>query len=150
MRRYIECCLLYFRGMQKRLPKKFQNVERDLQVKRSSAGLGLYTNAPIEKDGFIIEYFGKIMTKRESDEKGGKYMFQTSENRIIDGSQRDNMARYINHSCRPNAEVEIRQGRLFVFAKRAIRKGEEIVYDYGKEYFDDLIKPYGCKCISCS
>jgi len=131
------------------LPKYLEGVERKLKAKRASAGLGLFTEEAIEKGGFIIEYYGKSLTKKQSDEKGGKYMFEVSDNRVIDGSERGNIARYINHSCDPNAEVEIRKGRLFVFAKRDIKKDEEIVYDYGKEYFDDLIKPYGCRCKKC-
>lgn len=131
------------------LPKKYRDVQRNLSVKRSSAGLGLFTNEPIERGGFIIEYWGAIMTRKESDEKGGKYLFETSENRVIDGTHRANIARYINHSCKPNCEIEIFRGRVYVFAKRKIQPGEELAYDYGEEYYDEFIKPYGCRCASC-
>jgi SET domain-containing protein len=132
------------------LPKKYRDIKRKLKVRKSKTGLGLYTLEPIEKDGFVIEYFGKILTYKESNERGGKYLFETSANRFIDGTSRANVARYINHSCAPNCEVDISKGRVYVFARRKIAPGEELNYDYGKEYFDEHIKPYGCKCSKCS
>ena len=133
----------------KLLPKKYQNIKRSLSVRKSSAGLGLFASEPIEKGGFVIEYFGPILTRKESNKKGGKYLFETSENRIIDGASRKNIARYINHSCKPNCEIEIMRGRVYLFAKRAIEVGEELSYDYGGEYLEEYIKPFGCKCDAC-
>lgn len=132
------------------LPKKYQKIKRDLSVRRSKTGLGLFTNHPIEKGGFVIQYTGKVLTRKQADERGGKYLFETSYNRFIDGSDRRNTARYINHSCLPNCEIEIIRGNILVFAKRAIKAGEELTYDYDKEYFDQYIKPYGCKCMKCN
>jgi SET domain-containing protein len=127
------------------MPKK-QHPVRHLVAKRSSAGLGLYTKEPIEKGGFVIEYVGKILTRKESNEKGGKYLFETSRDRVIDGTDRKNIARYINHSCDPNCEIDIVRGRVFVSSIRPIKAGEELTYDYGKEYYDEFIKPHGCRC----
>jgi SET domain-containing protein len=101
-----------------------------LQVKRSTAGLGLFAGEAIPKGVCLIEYVGRVITKEE------EY-----------GTERTNTARYINHSCRPNCEVEIHAGRVFVFSKRAIAAGEELGYDYGKAFFDEHIKPKGCKCV---
>lgn len=125
------------------------NVQRTLKVKRSKAGLGLFTEEPIERDGYIIEYVGEMITSDEADRRGGKYLFDISSRRTIDGTPRYNTARYINHSCRPNCEVEIRNGRVFIFAKRKIKAGEELSYDYGDEYVDAYIKPHGCRCEKC-
>ena len=118
----------------------------NLLVKRSRSGLGLFTNTLIKKGQFIIEYFGPILTVAEADNKGGKYLFDISSRRTVDGSARRNIARYINHSCRPNCEVDIIRGRIFVFAKKNIKPNEELAYDYGKEYYDEFIKPHGCRC----
>ena len=131
------------------LPKKYRHLKRSLVVKKSFAGLGLFTKEPIARDEFIIEYTGQILTSAHANKRGGKYLFETSKNRTIDGSGRDNLARYINHSCRPNCEVDILRGRIMIFSKRAIKEGEELTYDYEKEYFDEHIKPYGCKCEHC-
>lgn len=134
----------------KTLPKKYKDIKRSLSVKRSKTGLGLFTNVPIERGGFIIEYFGPIYTASQADEISGRYLFETNKNRFIDGSSRKNIARYINHSCRPNCEIEIFRGRIYVFAKRKIKAGEELSYDYEEEYFDEFIKPLGCKCPKCT
>lgn len=132
------------------LPKKYRNIKRNLKVKRGVSGLGLFTLDPIEKGGFVIEYTGEVLTLKEANERGGQYLFETSKNRFIDGSSRSNTARYINHSCRPNCEVDIKAGRIYVFAKRNIKAGEELNYDYESEFFDQYIKPFGCRCVKCS
>ena len=128
------------------LPKKYRSIHRALRVKRSKSGLGLFTEAPIERKGFVIEYTGKIVDAKTADTINGKYLFETNSRRFIDGSSRTNTARYINHSCKPNCEIDIRRGRIYVFAKRKIEAGEELSYDYQQEYFDEHIKPHGCRC----
>ena len=126
--------------------KKYKNVHRLLKVRKTHSGLGMITLEPIEKGGFVIEYVGTILNKEQADKRAGKYLFETSKNRFIDGSDRSNTARYLNHSCKPNCEVEIKSGHVLIFAKRAIKAGEELEYDYGKEYFDEFIVGYGCRC----
>ena len=120
-----------------------------LRVRRSSAGLGLFTEDSIERGKFVIEYYGIVLTRTQADEKGGKYLFEINNRKVIDGTPRHNIARYLNHSCRPNCETDIIKGKIYIYAKRNIKEGEELTYDYGKEYFDDFIKPYGCKCLKC-
>jgi uncharacterized protein len=132
------------------IPKKYSKIKRNLKIKRSKTGLGLYTLEPINKGEFIIEYIGPILNLKEANKKGGKYLFETNKNRFIEGSSRTNKARYINHSCKPNCEVDIKRGRILIFSKRKIDSGEELNYDYEKEYFDEYIKPFGCKCIKCN
>ncbi len=106
---------------------------------------------PMKKGDCIIEYVGDILTTDdEVNARGGQYLFEVSSKKTIDGSVRSNIARYINHSCRPNCEVDIIKGRVFVYAKRAIKPGEELVYDYGKDFFNEYIKPKGCRCEKCS
>ena len=133
----------------KPIPKKYRDIVRSLAVKKSKTGLGLYTNEPIKRREFIIEYFGPVLTEKQANERGGKYLFATSDKRFIDGTLRENTARYINHSCEPNCEIEIFRGRIYVFSKKKIEAGEELTYDYGEEYFDEHIKPYGCRCRTC-
>ncbi len=128
---------------------KFEPGNYKLKVKKSVAGLGLYTESEIEKGKCIIEYWGRTITPAEEYTINSKYLFEIHSRRTIDGSARANIARYINHSCRSNAEPEIRKGRVFIMAKRAIKQGEEITYDYGKEYWNEYIKPFGCRCEKC-
>ncbi len=120
-------------------------------VKRSSAGLGLFAVEPIKKGQLIIEYTGERITNEEADRRGGKYLFIVTDELVIDGKDRANTARYINHACKPNAEAEHDEDedRIYIRAKKNITPGEEITYHYGKDYFDLMIKPYGCRCETC-
>ena len=130
------------------MPKisKFEPGAFNLVVRRSSAGLGLFTESAIPKGACIIEYVGRVISKEEEDTSKSKYLFQVNKGKTLDGKPKWNKAGYINHSCRPNAESEIHKARVFILATRNIKPGEELTYDYGKEYFDEHIKPFGCKC----
>lgn len=132
------------------MPSKFTPGDFDLRVRRSSAGLGLFTERAIPKDACIIEYVGREISQEESETSKSKYLFEISKSKTIDGKPKWNKAGYINHSCRPNAESEISRGRVFILAIRNIKPGEEITYDYGKEYVDEHIKPFGCRCVKCA
>ena len=76
-------------------------------------------------------------------------MFEVNSRWTIDGSNRRNLARYFNHSCRPNAESDVKGHTVLVRARKKIRPDEEITYDYGEDYFDIFLKPVGCKCDKC-
>ena len=124
--------------------------ECSYRVKRSESGLGLFATKLIPKRKRIIEYTGPRISNDEVEKSSGKYFFGVNKQWSIDGSGRDNIARYINHSCRPNAEAIISRGRIWIWSKKNIKPGEEIVYDYGKEYFEGIIKEIGCKCGKCA
>ncbi len=117
-----------------------------LKVKQSNSGLGLFTEEEIPRSEFIIEYFGTHLSSKQADEKGGKYLFEINKNITIDGSSRLNLARYINHSCKPNSRAVLEGKRIFIYSKRKIKAGEEINCNYGKDYYERIIKPIGCKC----
>lgn len=68
---------------------------------------------------------------------------------MIDGNVKGNIARFINHSCAPNCEADGPRGRVFILSIKSIKAGEELTYDYGKEYFDEYLKPKGCRCKKC-
>ena len=121
-----------------------------LSVKRTTIGLGLFTLARILPRRRIIEYTGTLITNEEADEKRGKYLFGLDETHTLDGSPRSNTARYVNHSCSPNAEAFIMGKRVWIYAKREIEVGEEITLDYGEDYFDEHIRPKGCRCEGCT
>ena len=116
-------------------------------VRRTSTGLGLFTLRDIASGKRIIEYLGTIITTEEADKRGGKYLFELDEKHAIDGSTRSNTARYINHSCRPNAEGLTTGRRVWIWALRDIKAGEEITINYGKEYLEAHIKR--CRCEKC-
>jgi uncharacterized protein len=120
-----------------------------LLVKRSYAGLGLFAGERIPKGACIIEYVGRRVTKKEEYTSRSRYLFSVNKNKTIDGKPRINKAGYINHSCKPNAEPFIHNKRVFIFSTRSIKPGEEISYDYGKEYFDEYLKGK-CRCPKCA
>ena len=118
-------------------------------IKRSNTGLGLFALKPIPKGKRIIEYTGPLIANEVVEISRGKYFFGVNTKWSIDGSPRNNIARYINHSCKPNSEALVSGRRVWIWSKKNILVGEEITYDYGKEYFDVVIKPVGCKCEKC-
>jgi SET domain-containing protein len=126
-----------------------QPENRRYVVRRTNTGLGLFAVQPIPKGTRIIEYTGPLIPNEEVDKRKGRYFFGVNTKWTIDGSPRSNVARYINHSCKPNAEALISGRRVWIWSRRNIKPGEEIAYDYGREYFDDIIRPMGCRCEKC-
>ncbi|RED31785.1 hypothetical protein BJ123_11423 [Rhodopseudomonas thermotolerans] len=123
------------------------------RVGRSKTGLGLFAVKPIKKGAKIIRYVGPLLDSRNKKHEGieNKYLFELNNRWTIDGSIRKNVARYINHACKPNAESDVnpRKKRVIIRAVKNIEPGEEINYDYGTDYFKAYLKPIGCKCASC-
>src|SRR5712671_953570 len=109
--------------------------KKPYRIGRSCTGLGLFATRPIKKD----------------DAVENKYLFELNNRWTIDGSVRENVARYINHACKPNAESDVRprKRKVFIRAIKNIEPGEEINYDYGTDYFKAYLKPIGCKCAAC-
>src|SRR5215470_9128274 len=125
---------------------------RSFCIGRSVTGLGLFAAKPIKRAAYIATYRGRRISTEEADRRerrGAKYMFELNSEWVIDGSPRWNVARYLNHSCKPNAKPMVRKGNIVFVALRAIEPGEEITYDYGREYFDYFLKKGGCRCTSC-
>jgi hypothetical protein len=123
------------------------------RVGRSRTGLGLFATQPIKKGTKIVRYFGPLLDskKKKDDAIENKYLFELNGRWTIDGSVRENIARYINHACKPNAESDVkpRKRKVFIRAIKKIEPGEEINYDYGTDYFKAYLKPIGCKCAAC-
>ena len=123
------------------------------RVGRSRTGLGLFATKPIKKGAKIVRYFGPLLDcrKKKDDAVENKYLFELNGRWTIDGSVRKNIARYINHACKPNAESDVsaRKRKVVIRAIKKIEPGEEINYDYGTDYFKAYLKPIGCKCDAC-
>ena len=123
------------------------------RIGRSKTGLGLFATKKIKKGSKIIRYFGPMLDSKNKkhDDIDNKYLFEINNRWTIDGSVRKNIARYINHACRPNAESDVnsRKRKVVIRAIKTIEPGEEIFYDYGTDYFKIFLKPIGCKCDHC-
>lgn len=129
--------------------KSYTPGDFNFLVRRSKTGLGLYTEDEIAKGACVIEYVGRQITAEQEEKSRSRYLFEISTRKTIDGAPRWNTARYINHSCRPNCEPNIYKGRVYIHARRRIKPGEELNYDYGKAYFDQYLKE-ACRCPKCA
>jgi SET domain-containing protein len=116
-------------------------VNRWCRVRRSKIhGNGVFAIRDIPKGTDIIEYTGKIVSKkegtrraREQDEHlGAVYVFGLNNTKDVDGFDCGKGAQYINHSCDPNCEsINYDDEEIWIQAMRKIKKGEELTYDYG-------------------
>lgn len=131
-------------------------------VKRKSDihGYGIFAKMDIPNGTRIIEYVGEKITKAEAQrrgpllveyakqhhEHGAVYLFILNKKYDIDGHVHYNTAKYVNHSCDPNCEVDVIRGRIWVIAKRDIRKGKELSYNYSYEV--EEFEDHPCRCAS--
>lgn len=133
------------------MSEKIVKVESKYKIRVGTglSGKGVFAMENIPKGKRIIEYIGRNIPLSEQDAVTGRYLFWTGRKKMIDGNIKENTARFINHSCRPNCEADGPSGKVFIRSIKKIKAGEELTYDYGDEYFDDYIKPIGCKCEKC-
>ena len=122
------------------------------KIKKSNIdNRGVYAAKNIKAGKIIIYYKGKLITKKETDRNPkydndkAIYLFNLNSRYDLDGDFEYNDARLINHTCNPNCEVAGKGLKLWIFALRDIKKGEELSYDYGFG-FDENYKDFVCKC----
>ena len=119
----------------------------------------MFATETIRKGTVIVEYKGQraswdeAMARPDSDpdDSAHTFLFELDDGRVIDARVRGNAARWINHSCDPNCTTfEDEDGRVFIEAKRKIRPGEELSYDYRLSIDGRLSKreraQYACRC----
>jgi|TARA_B110000483_G_scaffold231570_1_gene298109 hypothetical protein len=123
-------------------------------------GNGIVASKEIKKNTKIIQYIGEKVTKKEGDRRseqrikkylnkknmGSVYIFELNKRYDIDGSPLYNKARYINHSCDPNCEVDIIKNEIWISSIKLIKKDEELNYDYGYPFDVDDFNDHICKC----
>src|ERR1041385_9391607 len=100
---------------------------RKYRIGRSKSGLGLYAIKPYRKREYIVTYRGRRINNAAADRleaRGSRYMFEINSRWTIDGTSRWNKARYVNHSCRPNAEAILRRRKIVYVARRTIKPNE--------------------------
>ena len=122
---------------------KKSNIDKD--------GRGLYATKDIKEGTKIIDYVGKIITKKKTevsdkfDNSKPIYLFNLNSRYDLDGDVQFNTARLINHSCYNNCEYEGKGLKLWVVAIKDIKKGDELTCDYGFSYDSDY-KQFPCNC----
>jgi SET domain-containing protein len=111
-------------------------------VKRRSkiSGWGVYTTAPITKNTRIIDYAGEMISHAESLRRerrqlarGHVWCFTVNRKWVRDAAVGGNIARFINHSCRPNCYSRVIGHTIWICAARNIRRGEELTYEYNTD-----------------
>jgi len=132
---------------------------RKIQARKSGIhGRGVFALEDIAEGETLIEYVGEIISWKEAlrrhphDPKDPNHTFYFSldDGRVIDALYGGNSSRWINHACKPNCEADEVEGRVFIKARRDIRAGEELNYDYGliidEPYTKKLKADYPCWC----
>ena len=121
-------------------------------------GRGVFALRRIPKGTRIIEYKGTLITDEEADRRYSRIqahsphtmLFSVDDGLVIDATRKGNSARWINHSCAPNCEIEEERHRVFIEARRAISPGEELTYDYnlqiGEKHTKAAKREHACFC----
>jgi uncharacterized protein len=121
-------------------------------------GRGVFALRRISKGTRIVEYKGELITDDEADRRYAHLhehsphtmLFSLENNLVIDATQRGNSGRWINHSCSPNCQVEEEGTKIFIDARRDIRPGEELTYDYnlqlGEPHTRTAKRAHACFC----
>lgn len=122
------------------------------------AGLGAFALRPIRKGTRIIEYVGERISQAEADRRYDDtqfdhprvLLFNVDDETAIDAAVNGNEARFINHSCDPNCSAVTQRGRIYIWAIKNIRRGDELTYDYNltREGIADeeVHGRYACHC----
>ena len=130
-----------------------------LEVRSSPIhGKGVFTRVPLKKGELVLEYLGAIIDWPEAlrrhphdpAQPNHTFYFTLDDERVIDGNDGGNRARWINHSCQPNCESETKGEKVWVRALRNLAAGQELNYDYGlvidEPLTPQLQKDYQCLC----
>ena len=112
-----------------------------IEKRRSKiAGWGVFATRTIPKNKRIVDYAGERIDNQESLKREIRYLkrghiwcFKLTNRTVRDAAVGGNIARYVNHSCRPNCYIDIVGDTIWIRAARTIRKGEEITYHYNTD-----------------
>ena len=121
-------------------------------------GLGAFATLPIPAGTRLIEYTGERLTPAEADarypdvpgERHHTFLFAIDDDVVIDAAVDGNEARFINHSCDPNCDAIVEDGRIWIETIRDVRPGEELAYDYAyrleERHTPAAKRRYPCNC----
>lgn len=123
-------------------------VGADVAVLPNSKGRGLYALRDMEAGELIARYTGALQDYEDYQRSSttGAYAMGLANGKIIDGedSWRSNFVRYINHSVRrancmaaDAFDEDSAIAAVFLETLRPIKRGEELLFDYGHEYWDE-------------
>ena len=112
-------------------------------------GWGVFATRPISKNTRIVHYAGEKITNQESLKREARYLkkghiwcFKLNRLYVRDAAVGGNIARYINHACKPNCYTQVIGDTIWIRAAKNIKKGEELTYDYST----DGVGTIPCRC----
>ncbi len=113
-------------------------------------GWGVFAREAINKNKRVVDYAGELITNKQSEwredrylRKGCIWVFRVNRAWSRDANVGGNVARFINHACKPNCWVEVVDKTIWIRAARNIEHGEELTYDYNTE--GDKVIPCNCR-----
>ncbi|KAL9311962.1 Histone-lysine N-methyltransferase ASHH1 [Arabidopsis thaliana] len=145
--------------------QKFQKCEyaKTKLIKCEGRGWGLVALEEIKAGQFIMEYCGEVISWKEAKKRAqtyethgvkDAYIISLNASEAIDATKKGSLARFINHSCRPNCETRkwnvLGEVRVGIFAKESISPRTELAYDYNFEWYGGAKVRCLCGAVACS
>lgn len=140
-------------------------MARRVRVSRSAIhGNGVFAARDLPAECYLLDYTGRLLTHDEANgkyggiENGHTFLFTLNETYVVDGNDRGNSARWLNHSCNPNCKAwtiahpsgDPRRDRIVLETLVAIPMGTELTFDYGivlqEPYTPELLALWACRC----
>ncbi|EKX45346.1 hypothetical protein GUITHDRAFT_61291, partial [Guillardia theta CCMP2712] len=145
---YIECdyrCPCSSHCLNKRLQKR-QWAKCSIFLAKNGRGWALRNDEDLRQGQLVMEYIGEVISgeevSRRMEEYAGKrhtYMLKLNQEEFIDSTRKANLARFINHCCEPNCEMQKwyvgNKQCVALFAKYFIPSGSELTFDYDMEFY---------------
>ena len=121
-------------------------------------GLGAFATHHIPAGTRLVEYAGERLSPEAAEarypdvpgERHHTFLFAIDDTVVIDAAVNGNDARWINHSCAPNCDAVVEDGRIWIESIREIAPGEELAYDYAftlpERHTPAAKRRYPCHC----
>ncbi len=138
-----------------------EHVANELPFEIRTSGIqgrGGFATRHIPAGVRLIEYAGERLTPAAAEarypdvegERHHTYLFAIDDEVVVDAAVNGNEARFLNHSCAPNCDAVIDDGRIWIETLHDIEPGEELVYDYAyvlnERHTPAAKRRYPCSC----
>jgi SET domain-containing protein len=128
---------------------RLRRAPRIIRKRSKLHGWGVFALEDINKNTRIVDYDGELVDHKESLKRETKYLkrgeiwcFTVNRRWVRDANVGGNVARFINHACKPNCYSNIIGKTIWIIAGRNIKAGDELTYDY----YTDGEQVITCNC----